>query len=101
TDLGAARRRAGRRGDARQPLRRGLDLAARAGATALAGRARDELVAAGARPRRADTIGPAALTASERRVALMASKGPTNREIAQALFVTQKTIELHLRHAYH
>jgi DNA-binding NarL/FixJ family response regulator len=30
----------------------------------------------------------------------MAANGLTNREIAQALFVTQKTIEIHLRNAY-
>jgi hypothetical protein len=51
-DLGAALRRAGRRSDARDPLRTALDLAHRCGATAIAERARTELIATGARPRR-------------------------------------------------
>jgi DNA-binding NarL/FixJ family response regulator len=41
-----------------------------------------------------------ALTASEFRVAQMAADGSTNREIAEALFVTQRTIETHLSHVY-
>jgi hypothetical protein len=48
-DLGAALRRSGRRRDAREPLRRGLDVAASHEAHALTRRARDELLAAGAR----------------------------------------------------
>jgi DNA-binding CsgD family transcriptional regulator len=44
--------------------------------------------------------GVESLTASERRVARMAAGGMTNREIAQALFVTMRTVELHLTHAY-
>jgi DNA-binding CsgD family transcriptional regulator len=100
TDLGAALRRAGRRGDVRQPLRRALDLAAGCGAHALAVRAREELVTAGARPRRERLSGVDALTASERRVAQMAAAGMTNREIAQALFVTMKAVALHLTHVY-
>ena len=62
-DLGAALRRANRRADAREPLRRALDLAERGGMRLLARRARDELHAAGARPRRAALTGPHALTA--------------------------------------
>jgi DNA-binding CsgD family transcriptional regulator len=100
TDLGAALRRSGHRSDARAPLRRALELAHRCGATALAKRAHEELLATGARPRRAVVSGLDALTASERRVAEMAAGGLTNREIAQALFVTEKTIESHLGQAY-
>jgi DNA-binding CsgD family transcriptional regulator len=100
SDLGAALRRAGRRSDARDPLRAGLDLAGRCGANALVDRAHSELVAAGARPRRMVVSGAEALTASERRVAELASEGLTNREIAQTLFVTEKTVESHLGHAY-
>jgi DNA-binding CsgD family transcriptional regulator len=100
TDLGAALRRAGKREAAREPLRRALDLAQRCGADALDARARDELRAAGARPRRHDVSGLGSLTASERRVADMAGAGMTNREIAQALFVTLKTVEGHLRGAF-
>ena len=99
-DLGAAQRRGGRRVIAREPLRVGLDLARACGADALATRAHTELLAAGGRPRRLELSGPASLTPSERRVADMAADGLTNREIAQALFVTQKTIEVHLGNAY-
>jgi len=99
-DLGAALRRASRRSEARPPLLRGLDMAAVCGARALAARAREELVSAGARPRREHLSGVEALTASERRVAQMAAVGMTNREIAQALFVTIKAVALHLTHVY-
>jgi DNA-binding CsgD family transcriptional regulator len=58
------------------------------------------LVAAGARPRRERVSGVESLTASERRVAQMAAAGMTNREIAQALFVTMKAVALHLTHVY-
>ena len=44
--------------------------------------------------------GPASLTPSERRIAELAANGQSNREIAQALFVTPKTVEYHLRHVY-
>lgn len=99
-DLGTALRRAGRRTASREPLAAGMDIAHRCGATPLLDRARDELRAAGARPRRYRSTGVAALTASERRVAGMAAAGMTNREIAQALFVTLRTIEVHLTHTY-
>jgi DNA-binding CsgD family transcriptional regulator len=99
-DLGASLRRRGQRSHAREPLRRALDLAHRCGATALADRAHAELVATGARPRRAVFTGLDALTASERRVAEMAAEGLTNRQIAQALFVTEKTVESHLGQTY-
>jgi DNA-binding CsgD family transcriptional regulator len=99
-DLGAALRRAGRRSDGADSLREGLDLAHRCGASALAARAREELVAAGARPRRDALRGRDALTASELRVARLAADGRTNREIAQALFISLRTVETHLTHAY-
>ncbi len=99
-DLGAAIRRSGRRTDSRDPLTIGLDLAHRCGARTLAEHALVELRAAGARPRRLRRSGVDALTASERRVAEMAAAGMANRDIAQALFVTPRTIEVHLTHAY-
>jgi DNA-binding CsgD family transcriptional regulator len=99
-DLGAALRRSGRRSEALEVLRTALDAADRCGAHQLAARARHELHATGARPRRERLSGPEALTASERRVAQMAAQGLTNRQIAQALFVTTKTVEMHLAHAY-
>jgi len=99
-DLGAAERGAGETADALETLRLALDVADACGAVALAERIRGDLVALGARPRRARTSGPAALTASELRVAGLAADGRTNREIAQTLFVTVRTVEMHLSHAY-
>jgi DNA-binding CsgD family transcriptional regulator len=99
-DLGAALRRAGRRSEAREVLRRALDLASRGGAVRLARRADEELRAAGARPRRAALTGPESLTGAEHRVAVLAAEGRTNRQIAQALFVSRRTVETHLAHAF-
>jgi DNA-binding CsgD family transcriptional regulator len=99
-ELGAATRRVGRRADAREPLREALELARACGADAVAVRAHDELVAAGARPRRDPTESRRSLTASELRVARMAAEGMSNREIAQALFLTENTIETHLRSVF-
>jgi DNA-binding CsgD family transcriptional regulator len=81
-------------------LRRGLDLAIRCGAVPVAERARRELIASGARPHRSAITGVAALTATERRTCLLAAQGLTNREIAQALFVTARTVEGHLTHTF-
>jgi DNA-binding CsgD family transcriptional regulator len=100
TDLGAALRRANRRADARGQLTEGLALARSCGAVPLAERAYEELVATGARPRKIIRSGIETLTPSERRVARMAADGMQNKEIAQALFVTARTVETHLRHTY-
>jgi DNA-binding CsgD family transcriptional regulator len=100
TDLGSALRRRNQRRAAREPLRLALELAQRGGAKLLAGRAHEELIATGARPRRLFASGVDALTPSERRVAAMAAEGLTNREIAQALFVTLRTVETHLSGAF-
>ncbi|MDX6642766.1 MAG: hypothetical protein QOD76_728 [Solirubrobacteraceae bacterium] len=99
-DLGAALRRANRRADAREPLREGLALARRCGATVLAQRAHEELAATGEKLRPLVAGGADSLTPSERRIAGMAGEGMTNRAIAQALFLTIKTVETHLSNAY-
>ncbi len=99
-NLGAALRRTNHRAEAREHLRQALDLAERCGATLLAEQAHEELIATGARPRRTVRTGAASLTPSERRVAVMAAEGLSNREIAQALFVTLRTIEMHLSNAF-
>jgi DNA-binding NarL/FixJ family response regulator len=99
-ELGSWLRRARRRADAREPLRLGLDLAQRCGAVRLSERARTELRATGARPRRDVVTGRDALTPSEARVAQLAAEGLTSRQIAQSLFVTTKTVETHLAHCY-
>ena len=99
-ELGAALRRAAPRDAAREVLREALDGATACGATVLAERAHVELTATGAKPRRPRTWGVAALTAGERRVTELAAGGMTNRQIAEALFVTTKTVEKHLASAY-
>jgi DNA-binding CsgD family transcriptional regulator len=99
-ELGAAIRRAGRRTEARETLRKALDLADRRRLPALAERAREELRAAGGRPRRAALSGLDSLTPGELRVVEMAAAGMTNREIAQDLFVTVKAVQWHLGNAY-
>src|SRR5262249_11414174 len=95
-DLGAFPRRGARLVEARQLLRLALDTAHRAGSHVLALHAETELRASGARPRRVVITGLEALTASERRIAELAAGGLTNREIAQRLFVTARTVEGHL-----
>lgn len=98
--LGAALRRNGKRAEAQRLLREALDLADRCGAKRVAEQAREELVISGARPRRARMTGVHALTPSERRVAQLAAEGLTNRQIAQALFVSHATVVTHLSHCY-
>jgi DNA-binding CsgD family transcriptional regulator len=100
TDLGALLRRGNYRVDARHLLRQALDTAHHLGATALAKRAEVELRATGARPRRVLLTGLEALTASERRIAELAAERLTNREIAQALFITCRTVEGHLTNVF-
>jgi DNA-binding CsgD family transcriptional regulator len=95
-DLGAMVRRRNRRTEARELLREALDAAHRVGAMRLAEQAETELRATGARPRRVVLTGVESLTASELRIAELASQGRTNREVAQTLFVTTRTVEGHL-----
>lgn len=99
-ELGAALRRGNRRSDAREPLREAMEIAHRCAAAPLEERAREELAATGAKPRRVMLTGVESLTPSELRVARMAAKGLENRQIAQELFVSVKTVETHLVHAY-
>jgi DNA-binding CsgD family transcriptional regulator len=100
TELGAALRRSNQRKQAREHLRAALDLTHAAGALSLAQRAHSELTATGARPRLPLRTGVDALTPSERRISQMAADGQTNMNIAQDLFVTTKTVEMHLTSAY-
>ena len=99
-ELGAALGAADQRAQARSVLREALALATHLGADSLAARARSDLPAAGGRPRTLALSGPASLTSSERRVVERAVAGDTNRRIAETLFVTPKTVELHLSNAY-
>jgi DNA-binding CsgD family transcriptional regulator len=100
TDLGAALRRTGHRADAREPLRKAVELARRRGALAIARRAHEELAATGEKLGPLIAVGVESLTPSERRIAGLAAEGLTNREIAQTLFLSVKTVESHLRGAY-
>ena len=100
-DLGAQLGRAGRRREGRAAERRAIQLAEECGALALAERAQAELHAGPGRQPREELTGPGALTASEWRVCRQVTEGHTNREVAQALFVTEKTVERHLSSAYH
>ncbi len=100
TDLGAALRRGNRRREARDALQAGLQIAEGCGARALVEQARTELRAAGGRSSDPWGRGAQRLTASELRVAELAADGQSNPEIAQALFVTRKTVETHLGSVY-
>ena len=100
-DLGRELNRIGHRRDGRDAERGAIGLAEECGASALAEKAMVELHAGPGRRARAELTGRNALTAAEWRVCRQAADGRTNREIAQALFVTEKTVERHLSSAYH
>jgi DNA-binding CsgD family transcriptional regulator len=98
--LGSAQRRARQPAEARVPLRGALELAEACGAQSLVEHVRAELAAAGAKPRSSALSGVEALTPSEKRIVALAAEGQTNRDIAQALYVTPKTVEVHLSNSY-
>jgi len=98
--LGSVLRRAGQRSAARRRLDAGRELAQKIGAAELEAEARSELRLAGARPTRSGSSASMPLTPAEERVAQKAATGLSNREIAQALFVTVKTVEWHLSQTY-
>src|SRR5262249_502825 len=91
---------AGQRAAAREPLAEALELAVRCGARRLGARAREELNAAGVRPRREWRTGVEALTPSELRIVQLAANGRSNRGIGRERYVTLKTVEGHLSRAY-
>ncbi|HEY2054865.1 MAG TPA: AAA family ATPase [Solirubrobacterales bacterium] len=99
-ELGAALRRRNSRSDARGILREAANLAQLCGAQRLEAQITEELRIAGAKPRRRHLSGPESLTPAERRVATAAAGGATNREIAQTLFVSLRTVEMHLTNTY-
>ncbi len=99
-DRGSELTRVGRRREGREAQRRAIKLADECGAVASAERARSELQSGPGRRARTELTGRSALTAAEWRVCRQAAENRTNREIAQALFVTEKTVERHLSSAY-
>jgi len=98
--LGEALRVARQRSEARDVLVRSADLAHDCGSADVRLEAVNALEALGDRPRRFVTVGSDSLTASERRVADLAVGGRSNRDIAQELFVSPKTVENHLGRIY-
>ncbi|HJQ05962.1 MAG TPA: AAA family ATPase [Nocardioides sp.] len=97
---GAHLRRTGNRREARLHLREARELAHACHATPLRRVAEEELAASGARVVQRPTAGVGALTPSERRVADLAASGLSNAQIAQTLFVSLKTVEMHLGNTY-
>ena len=92
--LGVVRRRARKKRDARDAIQAALDGFEQLGAMTWAEKARGELGRIGGRRREEG------LTPAERRVAVLVAEGRTNREVAAALFLTERTVASHLSHIY-
>jgi DNA-binding CsgD family transcriptional regulator len=99
-ELGLMRLGSARREEARGLLREAYVTALDCGSAPLVERIGEALARAGARRPRPRRTGVAALTAQERRIAELAAAGATNREIAEALFLIQRTVETHLTSVY-
>lgn len=92
--LGIVRRRARQKRPAREAIEAALDGFETIGASGWAAKARAELGRVGGRTREEG------LTAAERRVAALVAEGRTNREVAAALFLGERTVASHLTHIY-
>jgi DNA-binding CsgD family transcriptional regulator len=92
--LGVVRRRARKKRDARDAIQAALEGFVELGAATWMEKARSELGRIGGRTREEG------LTAAELRVAALVAEGRTNREVAAALFVTERTVASHLSHVY-
>ena len=92
-------RQQGERRGASSQLSRALEIFSALGAHPFAERAETEIVALGLRPRRRGVAAPT-LTAREHAVARLVGEGLTNREIANRLIVSVKTVEYHLGNAF-
>ncbi|MFJ4529249.1 MULTISPECIES: helix-turn-helix transcriptional regulator [Streptomyces] len=99
-DFGVALLRRDDKRGARGALRDGLDLAVGCGATALAARLEERLHLAGGRVARSGSQGIRGLTAGEERVCTLAAQGFSNKQIAELLVVSLRTVETHLTGAY-
>jgi DNA-binding CsgD family transcriptional regulator len=92
--LGVVRRRARQKRAAREAIEAAVAAFERMGAAGWAGKARAQLGRIGGRTR----VG--GLTPAERRVARLVAEGRTNKEVATALFLAERTVETHLTHIY-
>ena len=92
--LGIVHRRARQKRAAREAILAALAGFEQLGAATWAEKARDELGSIGGRRREEG------LTAAERRVAALVAEGGTNREVAAALFLGERTVASHLTHIY-
>jgi DNA-binding CsgD family transcriptional regulator len=92
--LGIVRRRARQKRPAREALEAALEGFEAIGASGWAAKGRDELGRVGGRTREEG------LTSAERRVAALVAEGRTNREVAAALFLGERTVASHLTHIY-
>lgn len=93
--MGQAQRRLKRKRIAKEYLERALGIFEFLPAPLWAERARSELSRISLRP-----PAPLALTATEERVATLAASGHTNRQVAQALFLSPRTVEANLARIY-
>ena len=93
--LGAAERRAKQRRAARATLEEALAVFESIGAALWAERARGELKRISGR-----AASPGELTPAEERVAALVVEGKTNREVAAALYLSERTVEGHLSHVF-
>jgi len=93
-------RRARRRVDARRQLRAAIETFDQLGAARWSERARTELEATGETIARRDETAPEKLTPQELQIALQVAEGRRNREVAEALFLSPKTVEFHLTRVY-
>jgi DNA-binding CsgD family transcriptional regulator len=93
-------RRARRRLDARTQLRAAIETFDELGAAQWSDRARAELLATGETIPRRDPTAPEKLTPQELQIALQVAEGRSNREAAEALFLSPKTVEFHLTRVY-
>lgn len=93
--LGQVQRRRKQKRSARTSLERARDTFSTLGAPLWTRRVDDELARIGGRPPR-----PFELTTTERRVAELICEGRTNREVADALFMSPSTVHAHLKRIY-
>ena len=92
--VGIVRRRTRRKRPAREAIEASLEAFQAVGASGWAAKARAELGRISGRTR------AEGLTAAERRVASLVAEGRTNREVAAALFLGERTVASHLNHIY-